>query len=225
MRDSGAGFESEACDYGNMPQLPGPDRESVISRFNRTIAIGVFAISAIIAVSLFFLDRQTQLAYLVPLAFVNLLVWECLWRPLLTVGGSGVEITNPFRDVHIPWRALVNIDTKFALTLFTPGRKFEVWVAPAPGRSFGYRSAAVAEREIRRSAPHSTGKVRPGDLPTSESGAAAQIVRSRWELLRTAGLIEAGVADATPIGIRWHRYSIAALAVLAVASVPALLVA
>jgi hypothetical protein len=208
-----------------MPQLPGPERETIASRFNRTIAIGVWVISLTIAVSLFFVNRPEQLAYIVPLAFVNLLVGEALWRPLLVVSDDGVVVTNPLRSVHIPWNALVNIDTKFSLTLFTPGRKIEVWVAPSPGRSFGYRSAAVAEREIRRTAPHSTNKVRPGDLPTSESGAAAEVVRSRWELLQVSGQIEAGVADATKVTTRWHWYSIAALAALLVASVPALLIA
>ncbi|QNE47548.1 PH domain-containing protein [Glaciihabitans sp. INWT7] len=208
-----------------MPQLPGPERETIASRFNRTIAIGVWVISLIIAVSLFFINRPDQLAYLVPLALVNLLVWEALWRPLLVVSDEGVVVTNPFRAVHVPWNALVNIDTKFALTLFTPGRKIEVWVAPSPGRSFGYRSAAVAEREIRRTAPHSTNKVRPGDLPSSESGAAAEVVRSRWELLQVSGQIEAGVADSTRVTTHWHWYSIAAIVALLVSSVPALLIA
>lgn len=125
-----------------MPPLPGSERETVNSRFNQVLAIGIWAISAAIAVSLFAIDRPSQLAYLVPLAVVNLLVWEGLWRPTLVIKDDGVEVTNPFRDIRIPWSALVNVDTKFALTLFTPGRKFEVWIAPSPGRSFGYRSAA-----------------------------------------------------------------------------------
>ena len=208
-----------------MPPLPGPERETVNSRFNQVLAIGIWTISAVIAVSLFFIDRPSQLAYLVPLAFVNLLVWEGLWRPTLVIKDDGVEVTNPLRNIHIPWTALVNVDTRFALTLFTPGRKFEVWIAPSPGRSFGYRSAALAEREIRRVSPHSSSTVRPGDLVTSESGAAASLVRSRWELLQTSGLIEAGIADTVTVTVRWHWWMISALAILLAASVPALLIA
>ena len=208
-----------------MPPLPGPERETVNSRFNQVLAIGIWTISAVIAVSLFFIDRPSQLAYLVPLAFVNLLVWEGLWRPTLVIKDDGVEVTNPLRNIHIPWTALVNVDTRFALTLFTPGRKFEVWIAPSPGRSFGYRSAALAEREIRHVSPHSSSTVRPGDLVTSESGAAASLVRSRWELLQTSGLIEAGIADAVTVTVRWHWWMISALATLLAASVPALLIA
>ncbi len=208
-----------------MPPVPGPARETVNSRFNRVLASGIWIISAIIAVSLFFVDRSSQLAYLVPLAFVNVLVWEGLWRPLLVITDDGVEITNPFRSIRIPWDALVNVDTKFALTLFVPGRKFEVWIAPSPGRSFGYRSAILADREIRRTSPHSSGTVRPGDLVTSESGAAASLVRSRWELLQTSGLIEAGIAHTVAVSVRAHRHVLVVLVVLLAASVPALLVA
>jgi len=215
----------EACDDWDMPQLPGPEREIVSSRFNRVLAIGIWTISAVIAVSLFFVDRPSQLAYLVPLAFVNLLAWEGLWRPLMTISDDGVEVMNPLRSIQIPWNALVNVDTKFALTLFTPGRKFEVWVAPSPGRSFGYRSAAVADREIRRTSPHSSSTVRPGDLVTSESGAAASLVRSRWELLQTSGLVEAGIADEVPVTVLWNWPMAGALLVLLAVSIPALLIA
>lgn len=208
-----------------MPPLPGPERETVNSRFNQVLAIGIWTISAVIAVSLFFIDRPSQLAYLVPLAFVNLLVWEGLWRPTLVIKDDGVEVTNPLRDIHIPWTALVNVDTKFALTLFTPGRKFEVWIAPSPGRSFGYRSAALAEREIRRVSPHASSTVRPGDLVTSESGAAASLVRSRWELLQTSGLIEAGIADTVTVTVHWHWWVISPLMILLAGSIPALLIA
>lgn len=208
-----------------MPPLPGPEREIVNSRFNRVLAIGLWAISAAIAISLFFVGRPSQLAYLLPLAFLDLLIWEGLWRPLLTITGDGVEVMNPLRSVQIPWNALVNVDTKFALTLFTPGRKFEVWIAPSPGRSFGYRSAALAEREIRRTSPHSSSTVRPGDLVTSESGAAASLVRSRWELLQTSGLVEAGIAHEVAVTVQWHWPTIIGLAILLAVSIPALLVA
>lgn len=208
-----------------MPQLPGPERESLSSRFNRVLAIGIWIISAVISVSLFFVAQPSQIAYLVPLAFVNLLVWEALWRPVLVVSDGRIEVTNPFRSIEIPWESLVNVDTKFALTLFTPGRRFEVWIAPSPGRSFGYSNAILANREVARLSPNSTSTVRPGDLASSESGAAASIVRSRWELLQASGLIEAGIADVAQVTVRWHWSTIVAAVLLLAAAIPALLIA
>lgn len=208
-----------------MPQLSGSDREKLNSRFNRVLAGGVWAISAVIAVSLFFTNRPSQVAYIVPLALLNLLTWEALWRPVLVLTNDGIEVMNPFRTIGIPWPALVNVDTKFALTLFTPGRRFEVWIAPSPGRAFGYTSAIVADREVTRLAPDSTRTVRPGDLATSDSGAAASLVRSRWALLQSAGLIEAGIADSARVSVRWHWSTIIATVILLAVSVPALLFA
>ncbi len=189
------------------------------------LAIAIWAIFVVIAVSLFFTGRPTHVAYLVPLASISLLVWESLWRPLLIIGDDEIRIVNPLREVRIPWNALVHVDTKFALTLFTPGKKYEVWIAPSPGRSFGYRNAAAASRGQSQTAPYRTQTVRPGDLESSESGAAAALVRGRWQRLQSSGAIESGVADATRVDIRWHWLAIAMIVVSVAASVPALLIA
>ncbi len=214
-----------ACEYSYMPPPPGPDRDVIDSRFNRVLAVAIWVISGVLAVSLCFTSRPTQLAYLVPLALICLVVWESLWRPRLVIANDEITVVNPGRDVRIPWNALVHVDTKFALTLYTPGQKYEVWIAPSPGRSFGYRSAAAASRDVRQIAPHRTNSVRPGDLASSESGAAAALVRGRWHRLQEAGVIETGVADSTRVDIRWHWTAIVPLVVLFAASVPALLIA
>lgn len=203
----------------------GPGPETVTSLFNRVLAMGIWVVSAALGGSLFFLERPSLFAYLVPLAFVGLLAWEGLWQPALVVSDAGIGVRNPFRTVQIPWNALVNVETRFALTLFTPGRRFEVWVAPSPGRSFGYREANKADRTANRLSPSPDRTQRPADLKRSESGSAASLVLARWDLVRSAGAIELGVADTVRISVQWSWPAIAALAALFVASIPALLVA
>ena len=207
-----------------MPSSEIPVEDVYTSRFNRVLAIGLWAVFALIAVSLFFAAEKTSLWYLVPIAFVVVLMWELLWRPSLTVLPDEVEMLNPLRTVHIPWNALVHIDTKFALRLFTPGHTYEVWAAPAPGRSFGFRSS-TASRQPERGGVFTSGKVRPSDLETSDSGEAAGMVRRRWELLQASGAVEAGIADSVAVRVQWHWRTIMVLGVLLIASVPALLVA
>jgi hypothetical protein len=63
--------------------------------------------------------------------------------------------------------------------------------------------------------------MRPGDLVNTESGQAASVVRSRWTRLRDLGLVEAGVADETPVEITRHTLIIVVLSILALATVVA----
>ena len=207
-----------------MPSTDIPAEDVYTSRFNRVLAIGLWVIFTLIAVSLFFASSASSLLYLIPIAFVVVLMWELMWRPSLTVVDSEIEVQNPLRTVHIPWNALVHFDTKFALRLFTPGHTYEVWAAPAPGRSFGFRSSS-ASRQPERGAAFSSGSVRPSDMETSDSGEAAGMVRRRWDALQATGAVEAGIADRVPVRIQWHWRTIVVLGVLLIASVPALLVA
>ena len=152
-------------------------------------------------------------------AFIEMMNWTA---------GSIVEIMVPPPREHtidIPWQALIHVDTKYALTLYTPGRKFPVWSAPAPGTA---RTLRATRRETtgRVGKPNVADSVRrPGDLLSTESGAAAEVVRRRWAQLQQSGAIDSGLADETPVTVRWHFVSLAVLTVLAVGTVAALLVA
>lgn len=207
-----------------MPHVAGPDHDTVRSGFNRVLCVGVWFICGLVIVSMFFGTGYNQFAALVPLALIASLAWEGLWSPRLDVDDDAITVRNVFRTATIPWNALVHVDTKFSLTLYTPGRKVEVWVAPAPGRSIGYRSSMTG-RDSQRARPFSSGSQRPGDLVTTESGSAAFIVRTRWERLQKAGRVDAGIAEQTTVRIDWHWQTIALLTALLALSIPAILVA
>jgi len=124
------------------------------------------------------------------------------------------------RTVVIPWAALIDVDTKFSLTLRTPNGRFGVWAAPAPGRT-GVAMARRAERRHGNQAQTAAmgNRSRPGDLVTTESGEAAYLVRDRWNSLVEAGRIEAGQAESTAVLVRWHWVLDAALAGLLIATI------
>ena len=200
---------------------PSNDQDVFYSRFNRIVTILVWVISALAALSLFLLPPGPHLYYLVPAAFIALFVWEFMWLPIVLVTDTAVTLRNPLRTVVIPWPALVHVDTKFALTLYTPSRKFAAFAAPAPGRSLIHG----ANTQVAEAVPFLNGQPRPGDLLSSESGEAAHLVRRRWDLLQQQDLIESGVAETTPIVVAWHWGHGTALALLGAASVIAILLA
>ncbi|TFD52829.1 PH domain-containing protein [Cryobacterium sp. Hh7] len=198
-----------------------PDPDVFYSRFNRVIAAIFAAVAALSALSLFLLPPASSRALVVPALFVVLFVWEILWRPDLRVSDTAVTIRNPLRTIVVPWAALVHVDTKFALTLYTPGKKFAVFCAPAPGRSL----TSAGRRKTTDPVPYVSGAPRPGDLPGSESGEAAQLVRSRWDALQKSGRVDGGLAAQTPVTVVWAWGRAGVLAAVAAASIVALLLA
>lgn len=208
-----------------MPTASSPEHDVFHSRFNRVMAVVIWAVVALVAISLFLVPAGPHLFYLVPDALIALFAWEVLWVPVIEIDDQGVVLKNPLRSISVPWAALVHVDTKYALTLYTPGHKYAAWAAPAPGRGETFR-ANKSDRSLGRgSAPLVDGGARPGDLLGTESGEAAQLVRSRWQQLRDEDRIEAGVAHEALVRVTWHRAVGVGMAVLAAASVAAILFA
>ncbi|ARC56299.1 hypothetical protein AS850_04315 [Frondihabitans sp. 762G35] len=201
--------------------LASTHRVSFVSRFNRILAVLIWALVVFMVVATIVGAPGSLLSALLAGATIALLDWIALWRPRVDVVDEGVVLQNLVRRITVPWEALIHVDTKYALTLHTPGRKYAAWAAPAPGRT----GAAVAKRQARTDvAPRSAvgGTAAPGDLLTTESGAAAELVRERWEHLRESGGLELGRADEVRARVEWLWQPAALLVVLAAATVVAL---
>lgn len=159
--------------------------------------------------------RYTPLVLLVGYA-----CWMTFWAPAVAIDPSGVTLRNIVRSHRVTWPAIQRIDTKYTLTLVTANRKFTAWSAPAPSRF----SMINARKQELRSLPESTYRagysVGIGDLPTSDSGVAAYHIRLRWEALRDAGHLDAGV-EGTGVVTTWHRRQLLALVGLILLAVAA----
>lgn len=193
-------------------------REVFISRFNRGLAIALWSIVALLYVTALFNDTSwsARALGLVPTTFGVWLGWVALWRPRMVIDDDGIEVVNVLHTARLPWAALVHVDTRFALTLVTPGRRIAVWAAPAPGR-IGVALARRQEQRHGRSGPTSGGGDRQvGDLLSTASGDAAYMVRLRWDEMRERGAIALGVADSTPVTVTVHWVSIVVLVATAV---------
>jgi len=141
----------------------------------------------------------------VPLLLLAYLAWWLFWFPSVTVGSGGVRLVNPASTVSIPWEAIVDVDTKYALTIVTPRRRYGAWAAPAPGSSAALREARRTARDERRDAGgRRYVSVRPGDVAGTDSGTVAAQVRQRLQALAEQGLLDGGAAEAAVVRRHWH---------------------
>lgn len=103
-------------------------------------------------------------------------VWLLLVRPKLEVFDEGINIVNPLLTATVPMREIDTIDTRYALTIFTRGKKISVFAAPAPGR---WHTRSVRASELKGLELNAGNIISPGDSPRSHSGQAAQIIKLR----------------------------------------------
>lgn len=168
-------------------------RQTFRSTFTRVLCGIVWAIIAVVAIGLLVTPGASEAPALVIVGGLGAaaLVTGILWSPSVSVDDDGVQVDNIALRYLVPWAALIHVDTRYSLQLHTPGRRIGVTAAPAPGATGSLRAA----RAHRRSDSPSTPQTRPGELPNTDSGRAAEMVRTRWHALREAGRIEAGVAE------------------------------
>lgn len=114
--------------------------------------------------------------------------WAIFWHPEVRAGDDGVTLVNVWHSIEVPWAALIGVETKWALTLVTPERRYRAWAAPAPGRSVMRGGEHRATHHLKEAAIG--GEVRPGDLPHTDSGAAANMVRDRWKAAIATGTLD-----------------------------------
>ena len=170
--------------------------------FSRGTAGAVIALCAISAVAVLLSGRTVDRVQIIPwLVFVAAMSWAMYWRPCVEVSAGEVKVVNVTRTYDIPWPAIEGIDTRWALTLETTYGRVRSWAAPAPGRQLlrridrgdltipGYRVGDVA---------------RPSDLSGTESGAAALIVRQRWQALREDGFLDDARLEFERMPVTWH---------------------
>ena len=190
------------------------------SRFNRTMAIVLWAAAAGAVILALWTGDRTLLWVYPGAVLVAVFCWTALWRPYVEVSDAGVRVQNVTHRIDIPWEALVHVDTRRALTLHTANGQYTAWSAPAPG----FMSAMMASRrEANRESRASGAAAGHGDLIGTDSGNAALIIRENWRRRLDAGQIEIGVAEATAVERQWNFFGVAAEVVLAVATLWALI--
>jgi hypothetical protein len=140
-----------------------------------------------------------------PLLLVGYVAWLLFWYPKVVVEAAGVRLVNPLRTLLVPWNAVIDVDTKYSMTLVTPTRRYSAWAAPAPGVVASLRDSRQSQREERRDGTGSVYKsIRPGDRPGTDSGNVAAVVRRRLDRMADAGLIDVDVTQTAKPSVAFH---------------------
>lgn len=194
--------------------------ETVVLRstFGKALTISVIVVAVACLVALGVQDEiAIVVRFFVPLMTLAYVVWLAFWAPAVEVSDGGVTLVNVFRTIDLPWPAIERIDTKYALTLFTTYGRFVAWAAPSAGR---HRFINTPEEDARGLPETSfiAGTLGQGDLPNTESGDAAAVVRARWEGLRDGGHLDSGALDSTIRPVTWSSVKITTAAALITAS-------
>jgi hypothetical protein len=189
--------------------------------FGRGLAVTIMVLCAV-ALVLSLRDTGVRAIWEIGpwLGLIVLIVWATYWNPQVGVDDAGVHLVNVLRTIDLPWPSIQRVDTKWALKLVTAYGEYSAWAAPAPG---GMATARAAAKGDLKGLPESTygpgGSVRPGDVPSSPSGAAAAVVRRRWEELRDAGHLDDPKLETDRPPVTWHWNVIAGMVALLVLGV------
>jgi hypothetical protein len=182
-----------------------------------SVVIGVLGLASI-AVTVVEGDLALTLRTASVVGLVVLLTFAAFWFPGVAVREDAIEVRNVFTTSVVPWAAIRRIDTKWSLALTTDRGTVSAWASPAPGR---YSTLSMTQGDVRRAAESGragSGSIRPGDSPTTDSGAAALVIRTHWEQLRDDDLLDPPNAGTGPVR-RVHVVTVAATLVLLVAAV------
>jgi len=194
------------------------------SRFGIGLTIVVWAICAAGIVSALLVGAGVGPVVL--LASLGWFVWLAFWRPSVVTDSRGVELRNLVRDVAIPYDAVDDVDTRFALVVRSGERSYSAWGAPAPGGASSLRDSLSRRRAAGtdwRDAPRSVregGSARPGDVADSVSGAPATVIRRELDRRVREGIRR----DATARAVTTAQPLLIAVSVLALAASLAVIV-
>ena len=193
------------------------DPASFRPSFGRWLTLGFAAVCGIAAVAGVVSDGLSVVYTLWPwLGLLAGACWAVFWRPEVRADDHGVVLVNVTHTVAVPWRTLIGLETKWALTLVTVDRNYRAWAAPAPGRST-MRSEQRNTHRVRDAAIG--GEIRPGDLPETDSGAAAILVRRHWRAQQQTDLLD----EAAVVRFTWHWPQLIGAVALLVIGVASLL--
>jgi hypothetical protein len=136
--------------------------------------------------SFFVVTNATQHFLELVLCVILIGITYVIWmRPKLVLRDEVIEVVNPLRTELIPYHEVLDLETKWALTIVHSQGKTTVWVAPVSGKrrwiadkKFGWYGGGIPLSESRKGGPETM-----SESLISLSGQAAYLIRERIKRL------------------------------------------
>ena len=153
----------------------------------RILAATTWVLLAVFLVLTVRTDAAAALRFTPFAGLVALVVYAVFWRPAVRVDADGVTLANVVRDTRVPFARLEDVRTRFALTLETVEGTFTSWSSPAPGRTSAMSLSRRDSKGLEALGQPTDQGVSASAAPNTDSGAAALLVRHRWDVWREHG--------------------------------------
>lgn len=195
----------------------------LISRFSQVLSVLVVVICVLGEVGLVVYGHPLTVIHgAAPLLLVGFGAYALFWVPYISVGPASVTIVNPTRTYVITWPAVLDIQTKWGLTLITRKGAITAWASPARSRYTSlsrFNRDALGRPGMDSDRLMNTERVRRATErpPVTVAGLAPLMVTTQWEDYRDRGLL--GEVEGDGMTIRWHRITLIVLAALVVLTV------
>ncbi len=146
-------------------------------------AVSLVLLSLFAANSFLVATNSLQIIFELTLCAILACLVFVIWiRPKLVLRDEEIEVVNPLKTELIPYRKVLSLETKWALSIVHEGGKTRVWVAPATGKrrwiadkKFGLFGSGV----IPLSESREIGSETMSASLDSSSGQAAYMIRER----------------------------------------------
>jgi len=129
-------------------------------------------------------SSTTELTSVLVALFVLICIYIFLIRPKITFSDEGVVITNPLEEITVGWADVIQLDTRWALSIETKEFTVSSWAATASGR---HKGQTIHHTEIKGLDIQLGESIRKSDSPHSDSGAAAYRARVRLKRFQDSG--------------------------------------
>jgi len=140
-------------------------------------------------------SAASPVRYVAPFALVGTLGWLAYWRPCVVLDERGVTLRNVFREVVVPWPAVLDVHSRYGLRLDTPYGDFNAWAVAAPvgkdrARGAETEAATMVRQRLERLRAHDElGVPGQGDEPEIRVDAPAVAVVLALALVTAAAFL------------------------------------